>query len=214
MLFIGICGASGSGKSTLATELATMVNRSILIINQDAYYHDHPNLSFDERCKLNYDEPSIFDHDLLLSDVKELLSGNRVPQKRYDYANHCRADQSGAFLEPQDVVIVEGIHAFFDERLRDMMDLKIYMRVEPDICLLRRIQRDINERGRAIDNISEQYTSTVKPMFDQYIRNYEQYADIIVARGGKNAKITELLAGYINNDLHLYRGNANRRTSC
>lgn len=214
MLFIGICGASGSGKSTLAAELSTMVNRSILIINQDAYYRNHPDLSFEERCRLNYDEPSIFDHDLLLHDIKELLDGKRVPQKRYDYANHCRADQEGVFLEPRDVIIVEGIHAFYDERLRDMMDLMIYMRVEPDICLLRRIQRDINERGRAIDNISEQYTTTVKPMFDQYIRNYEQYADIIVARGGKNAKITELLAGYINNDLHLYRGNANRRTSC
>lgn len=205
MLFIGICGASGSGKSTLAYELATMVNRSILVINQDAYYHDHPDLSFDERCKLNYDEPTIFDHDLLLEDIKSLLAGNRVPKKRYNYAKHCRDDEDGVYLEPHDVIIVEGIHAFYDERLRDMMDMKLYMHVESDICLLRRIQRDINERGRAIDNISEQYTNTVKPMFDQYIRNYEQYADVIVARGGKNAKITEILAGYINNNLHLYR---------
>ena len=205
MLFIGICGASGSGKSTLAHELATMINRSILVINQDAYYRDHPDLSFEERCKLNYDEPSIFDHDLLLEDIKLLLSGKQVPKKRYNYAKHCRDDADGEYLEPHDVIIVEGIHAFFDERLRDMMDLKLYVHVDPDICLLRRIQRDINERGRAIDNISEQYTHTVKPMFDRYIRNYEQYADVIVARGGKNAKITEILAGYINNDLHLYR---------
>ena len=205
MLFIGICGASGSGKSTLAHELTTMVNRSILVINQDAYYRDHPDLSFEERCKLNYDEPSIFDHDLLLEDIQLLLSGQHVPKKRYNYAKHCRDDADGEYLEPHDVIIVEGIHAFFDERLRDMMDLKLYVHVDPDICLLRRIQRDINERGRAIDNISEQYTHTVKPMFDQYIRNYEQYADVIVARGGKNAKITEILAGYINNDLHLYR---------
>ena len=113
MLFIGICGASGSGKSTLAAELSTMVNRSILIINQDAYYRNHPDLSFEERCRLNYDEPSIFDHDLLLHDIKELLDGKRVPQKRYDYANHCRADQEGVFLEPRDIIIVEGIHAFY-----------------------------------------------------------------------------------------------------
>jgi len=205
MLFIGICGASGSGKSTLARELATMVNRSILIINQDAYYQDHPDLSFEERCLLNYDEPSIFDHDLLLHDVKQLLSGKRVSQKCYDYANHCRADKNDTYLEPHDVIIVEGIHAFYDERLRNMMDLKLFVHVDSDICLLRRIQRDINERGRAIDNISAQYLSTVKPMFDLYVRNYEQYADVIVARGGKNAKITEVLAGYINNDLHLYR---------
>ena len=214
MLFIGICGASGSGKSTLAQELATMVNRSILIINQDAYYLDHPDLSFEERCRLNYDEPSVFDHDLLLEDVKKLLAGERVPKKRYDYTRHCRADVPGVFMEPHDVIIVEGIHAFYDPRLRDMMDMKLYMYVESDICLLRRIERDIKERGRQIDNISMQYTTTVKPMFDQYIRNYEQYADVIVAGGGKDAKITEILAGYINNDLHLYRGQTQRRITC
>ena len=211
MLFIGICGASGSGKSTLADELATMVNRSILIINQDAYYLNHPDLSFEERCRLNYDEPSIFDHDLLLEDVKKLLAGERVPRKQYDYANHCRADLPGECMEPHDVIIVEGIHAFYDARLRAMMDLKLYMHVESDICLLRRIERDIKERGRQIDNISMQYTTTVKPMFDQYIRNYEQFADVIVAGGGKDAKITEILAGYINNDLHMYRGQRRRR---
>lgn len=214
MLFIGICGASGSGKSTLAEELARMVNKSILIINQDAYYYDHPDMSFEERCKLNYDEPSIFDHDLLLEDVRALLSGHRVLRKRYDYTAHRRAPQAEEYLEPHDVIVVEGIHAFYDERLRDMMDLKLFVRVDSDICLLRRIQRDINERGRAIDNISTQYLTTVKPMFDQYIRNYEQYADVIVARGGKNAKITEILAGYVNNDLHLYRGQSRRRSSC
>ena len=206
MLLIGICGASGSGKSTLAEELATMVNKSILIINQDAYYYDHPDMSFEERCELNYDEPSIFDHDLLLEDVKSLLAGKRVLRKRYDYAEHRRAPQQDEYLEPHDVIIVEGIHAFFDHRLREMMDLMLYVRVDPDICLLRRIQRDINERGRAIDNISMQYLATVKPMFDQYIRNYEQYADVIVAKGGKNAKINEILASYINNDLHMFRG--------
>ena len=206
MLFIGICGASGSGKSTLAKELAKMVNRSILIINQDAYYYDHPDMSFEERCKLNYDEPSIFEHDLLLSDVKALLAGKSVPRKKYDYARHCRAEYDGEIIEPHDVIIVEGIHAFYDERLRELMDLMIYVHVDPDVCLLRRIQRDINERGREINGISDQYMSTVKPMFDQYIRNYERHADVIVAKGGKNARITEILAGYINNNLHLYRG--------
>ncbi len=206
MLFIGICGASGSGKSTLAQELATMVNKSILIINQDAYYFDHPDMTFEERCHLNYDEPGIFDHDLLLRDVTSLLEGQKVPRKRYDYTQHCRADRTDEYLEPHDVIILEGIHAFYDERLRNQMDLRLYMHVESDICLLRRIERDIIERGRDIDSIGNQYMTTVKPMFDQYIRNYEQYADVIVAGGGKNAKITEILAGYINNDLHLYWG--------
>ena len=208
MLFIGICGASGSGKTTLAQELTRMVNKSILIINQDAYYYDHPDMSFEERCMLNYDEPGIFDHDLLLEDICALRAGRKVLRKRYDYPNHRRAPQLEEYLEPHDVVIVEGIHAFYDQRLLDLMDLKLYVRVDPDICLLRRIQRDINERGRDIDNISMQYTTTVKPMFDQYIRNYEQYADVIVARGGKNAKINEILASYINNDLHMFSGAA------
>lgn len=213
MLFLGICGASGSGKSTLAKELATMVNRSILIINQDAYYFDHPDLSFEERTRLNYDEPSIFDHDLLFEDVKSLLERKRVVKKQYDYTRHRRADARNEFLEPHDVLIVEGIHAFYDPRLRSLMDMKIYMHVESDVCLLRRITRDINERGRDIDGISSQYMNTVKPMFDQYVRNYEQYADLIVAGGGKNAKITEILAGYINNDLHLHAGNVRRNTN-
>ena len=184
MLFIGICGASGSGKTTLAEELSKMVSKNILIINQDAYYYDHPDMSFEERCALNYDEPAIFDHDLLLQDVRCLLAGKRVLRKRYDYSNHRRAPQQEEYLEPHDVIIIEGIHAFYDERLRNLMDLKLYVRVDSDICLLRRIQRDINERGRAIDNISSQYLTTVKPMFDQFIRNYEQYADVIVAGGG------------------------------
>ena len=137
MLFIGICGASGSGKTTLADELAKMANKSILIINQDAYYYDHPDMSFEDRCLLNYDEPGIFDHDLLLEDIRSLLSGKRVLRKRYDYANHRRTPQLEEYLEPHDVIIIEGIHAFYDERLRNLMDLKLYVRVDSDICLLR-----------------------------------------------------------------------------
>ena len=200
MLFIGICGASGSGKSTLAEELATMVNKCILIINQDAYYLDHPNLSFEERCRLNYDEPSIFDHDLLYQDICTLLEGKPISRKLYDFSQHARADD-GLLVYPTDVLIVEGIHAFYDKRLCDKMYLKLYISVEPDICLLRHISRDIKERGREIDNIADQYLSTVKPMYDRYIRNYVHEADVIVARGGKNAKIVDILAGYIRDQL-------------
>lgn len=202
-MLIGICGASGSGKSTLAYELAQKVKGDIRIINQDAYYLDHPALSFEERSHLNYDEPSVFDHDLLLEDMKTLLSGHKITKKAYDYVQHRRADCPDEMIEPADVIILEGIHVFYDPRLRDLMNLKLYMNVESDICLLRRISRDINERGRHIDGIAEQYLSTVKPMFDQYIRNYIQYADVIVAKGGKSAKISEILAGYINHGLTL-----------
>ncbi len=201
MLFIGICGASGSGKSTLASFLqARLGDERCLVLQQDAYYLDHPMLTFEERKLLNYDEPGIFDHDLLLSDIKSLLAGRAITRKHYDYAQHRRADSTD-LIEPRDVIILEGIHCFHDERLRDLMYLKLYMKVEPDICLLRRIERDIKERGRDIDGIAMQYLTTVKPMYDKYIHNYIQYADVIVAGGGRNARIVDILAGYVQDEL-------------
>ena len=188
MLFIGICGASGSGKSTLAEALRARLGERCYVINQDAYYRDHPQLSFAERSVLNYDEPEIFDHDLLLEDVKALLKGQPITRKAYDYTQHRRADTQ-ELIYPHDVMMME------------LMYLKLYMDVEPDICLLRRIQRDIKERGREIDGISMQYLSTVKPMYDKYIRNYVKHADVIVAHGGRNARIVDILVGYVQDEL-------------
>ena len=201
MLFIGICGASGSGKTTLSQELVkALSNARCLVINQDAYYLDHPNLSLEERSRLNYDEPSIFDHDLLLNDYLMLQSGRAITKRAYDFTQHRRKD-SEELLYPPDVLIVEGIHAFYDQRLLGHMYLKLYMNVEADICLLRRINRDFKERGRTIDSITEQYLATVKPMYDKYIRNYFNQADVIVMRGGKNTRIVVILAGYLRDAL-------------
>lgn len=200
MLFIGICGASGSGKSTLAQELCKSIGPQCSIINQDAYYLDHPHLSFEKRTLLNYDKPSIFDHDLLLADMDRLLKGRPIQKKGYDYSLHRRADTK-ELLYPTGVLILEGIHVFYDQRLVDKMYLRLYMSVEPDICLLRRIQRDILERGREIEGISAQYLNTVKPMYDKYIRNYVNKADVIVAHGGENARIVDILAGYVRDEL-------------
>jgi len=205
MIFIGICGASGSGKSTLADSLAAALGNHCFVLQQDCYYKDHSHLPFEERCLLNYDEPSIFDHDALLQDVTDLMNGKAITRKGYDYANHRRADTE-EIITPPDVLILEGIHCFHDQRLLDLMYLKLYMNVDADICLLRRIERDINERGRSIDSISNQYRSTVRPMFEQYIRNYVNLADVIVARGGKNARIVEILAGYVSDELHKRQG--------
>ena len=201
MIFIGICGASGSGKSTLADSLAAALGDRCLVLQQDCYYKDHSHLPFEERCRLNYDEPGIFDHDALLADVQSLMNGQPITRKGYDYANHRRADTE-EIITPPDVLILEGIHCFHDERLLQLMYLKLYMNVDADICLLRRIERDIMERGRSIDSISDQYRTTVRPMFEQYIRNYINLADVIVARGGKNARIVEILAGYVSDELH------------
>ena len=200
MLFIGICGASGSGKSTLAEFLQARLGERCAVLQQDAYYLDHPTMTFEERKLLNYDEPSIFDHDLLLEDIRTLMSGRPITRKQYDYTLHRRND-TDELIYPRDVMILEGIHCFHDERLRELMYLKLYMKVEPDICLLRRIERDIKVRGRDIDGIAMQYLTTVKPMYDKYIRNYIQYADVIVAGGGCNARIVDILAGYVKDEL-------------
>ena len=200
MIFIGICGASGSGKSTLAKSLADRLGNRCYVLQQDCYYRDHSHLPASERAQLNYDEPGIFDHDALLADVTALMNGQTITRKGYDYANHRRAD-TDELIQPPDVLILEGIHCFHDERLLKMMFLKIYMNVDADICLLRRIERDIIERGRSIDSISDQYRKTVRPMFEQYIRNYINLADVIVARGGKNARIVDILTGYVADEL-------------
>ncbi len=200
MLFIGICGASGSGKSTLSEELLLALGTSSTVINQDAYYLDYPHLSFEERSKLNFDEPKIFDHDQLLTDINDLLEGKPIVKKAYDFTTHARV-KSDDIINPGEVLIMEGIHAFYDKRLCDRMFLKLFINVEPDICLLRRINRDIKERKRSIDSISDQYLATVKPMYDKYIRNYIHQADVIVTRGGKNARIVEILAGYLRDAL-------------
>lgn len=206
MIFIGICGASGSGKSTLADSLASALGDHALVLQQDCYYKDHSHLPLEERCRLNYDEPGIFDHDALLADVQSLIAGQPITRKGYDYAGHRRAD-TDELIYPPDVLILEGIHCFHDERLLDLMYLKLYMNVDADVCLLRRIERDINERGRSIDSISDQYRRTVRPMFEKYIRNYINLADVIVAHGGKNARIVEILAGYVSDEMHKHNSN-------
>jgi len=197
MLTIGICGASGSGKTTLAKALAASIEGKSTLIKQDCYYRDHSYLPLEERAKINYDEPDAFEHDALREDLRALKSGKAITRKGYDYTMHRRSD-SEDLIEPCDVTIIEGIHAFYDPRTRDMMDFKLFVHVDPDICLLRRVQRDILERGRDISGIAQQYLSTVKPMYERYIRTYIEFADVIVSGGGFNKKIVDILAFYIN----------------
>lgn len=196
MIIVGICGASGSGKSTLAREIKDNLNCSAVIMGQDCYYHDCSELPFEERVRINYDEPSIFNYDEMLADIMALSEGKSITKKGYDYANHMRAD-TNEVIEAPDVLIVEGIHMFFDERLRKAMSLKVYMHVDKDICLLRRVKRDIRQRGRTIENIATQYLATVKPMYEAYISKYINDADFAVMRGGKNRIAIDAIAAYI-----------------
>ena len=200
MLIIGICGASSSGKSTMAKSLCQRIERSCIYIKQNSYYRDHPDMSFEERERINYDEPQAFEHDALRDDLIRLRSGQAITAKQYDYTQHRRCDP-GITLEPADVVIIEGIHVFYDPEVRDLLDFKIYIQVDPDVCLLRRVKRDIRDRGRSVESVYRQYLDTVKPMYEKYIRNYVDYADLIVAQGGKNARIVDILAHYINSGM-------------
>ena len=200
MLVIGICGASGSGKSTLAEELERKLNVPCVRLAQDSYYKDHPDMDFAQRERINYDEPDGFEYADLLSDLTALRRGEPITRKGYDYKLHRRCD-SDALIHPADVVLLEGIHVFYHPLVREQLDFKIFIQVDPDICLLRRVQRDIVERGRHVDSIARQYVDSVKPMFERYIRNYVEYADLIVAQGGKNARIVDILAFFINSGM-------------
>ena len=158
-------------------------------------------MTFEERERINYDEPEAFEHTALLEDLRALRAGKTITAKSYDYTQHRRCD-SGDSIEPADVVLVEGIHVFYDPRVTDMLDFKIFIQVDPDVCLLRRVKRDIRDRGRSIEGVYRQYLESVKPMYEKYIRNYVNDADLIVAHGGKNARIVEILAGYVQDELN------------
>ena len=196
MVIVGICGASGSGKSTLAREIADSLTCSVQVLGQDCYYRNHADLPFEERVRINYDEPGIFDYDEMYEDVCALSQGSSITRKGYDYTNHLRADTDELIPAP-DVLIVEGIHMFRDPRMKDAMSLKVYMHVDKDVCLLRRVKRDIRQRGRSIENIAEQYLATVKPMYEEYISKYIQDADFAVMRGGRNRMAIDAITAYI-----------------
>ena len=196
MIIIGICGASGSGKSTLAKEIKASLDCDTVIIGQDCYYIDQSYKPFEERVTTDYDDPEIFDHDELLADMDAWAEGRPITRKGYDYANHCRADSS-ELMNPPDVVILEGIHVFHDPRLMERMDLKVYMHVDPDMCLLRRMLRDTQERGREIEGVAAQYCKTVKPWYDEVVSKYIRRADFAVMHGGRNKGAIEAISAYI-----------------
>ncbi len=196
MIIVGICGASGSGKSTLAREIRDSLTCNAVIIGQDCYYRNHGHLPFEERARVNYDEPGVFDYDEMLADIETLAAGRPITRKGYDYARHMRADTDER-IAPPDVLILEGIHMFHDPRVARSMSLKVYLHVDKDVCLLRRIKRDMKKRGRSIESISEQYLTTVKPMYEQYISKYINDADFAVMHGGKNRTAIDAISAYV-----------------
>ncbi|WP_104399304.1 uridine kinase [Vibrio penaeicida] len=200
-VIVGIAGASASGKSLIASTIynelrAKVGDDHIGVITEDCYYKDQSHLSMEDREKTNYDHPNALDHDLLCKHLEQLVQGNAVEVPEYSYSVHTRTDNT-ATLTPKKVIILEGILLLTDPRLRDLMHATVFMDTPLDICLLRRVKRDVEERGRTMESVLKQYQDTVRPMFMQFIEPSKQYADIIVPRGGKNRIAIDVLKAHI-----------------
>lgn len=192
-IVIGVTGGSGSGKTTVSKAIyENLRGQSIQIINQDTYYNDQADMTMEERKTVNYDHPLAFDTALLIEQLDALRHNQAVEMPVYDYKEYTRS-QATVHVEPQDVIILEGILILDDERLRDLMDIKVYVDADDDIRILRRIQRDMQERGRSLESIISQYLKTVKPMYHQFIEPTKRYADIIVPEGGENHVAIDIL---------------------
>ena len=200
-VIIGIAGASASGKSLIAQTIFEELKRDlgtdqIGVINEDAYYRDQSHMTMEDRVKTNYDHPKALDHQLLAEHLKQLKKGEQVDIPCYSYKEHTRMTKT-LDMQPKKVIILEGILLLTDPKLRELMDASVFMDTPLDICFLRRLTRDVAERGRTMESVISQYKATVRPMFLQFIEPSKQHADIIVPRGGKNRIATDILKARI-----------------
>ena len=196
-LIIGIAGGSGSGKSTVARNVAQALSAvSVAFIDMDGYYRNFSHLSLDERRRINWDHPEAFDWDLLIGHLQALLHGEAVEKPEYDFVTHARTTRT-VRVPPVQVVVVDGILLFADERARALCDVKVFVDADADIRLIRRIRRDMAKRGRTLDEILDQYLTTVQPMQLQFVEPSKRYADVIVPRGGHNKVAIEMIVAKI-----------------
>lgn len=192
-IVIGVTGGSGSGKTSVSKQILNQFSSlSVMLIEQDSYYKDQSHLTFEERLKTNYDHPLAFDNDLFFEHLTELISGNIIEKPVYDYAEHTRSKEV-IYEVPREVILVEGILILDDKRLRNLMDIKVYVETDDDTRLARRILRDIHERGRTVESVIQQYLDVVKPMHLQFVQPTKRYADIIIPEGGYNQVAIDLL---------------------
>lgn len=201
VIIIGIAGASASGKSLLANTIVNELGTDqVVVISEDSYYKDHSDIPFEERAKINYDHPNSMDHELLHNHLQQLVDGKSVNIPIYNHSMHIREEQTRT-IGRHVIIVVEGILLFVEPKLREMMDIRIFMETAADICLMRRLKRDIKDRARTLDSVLKQYEDTVRPMYLQFIEPTKRHADLIVPRGGGNriaidmiqAKMRELL---------------------
>ena len=201
ILVIGIAGGSGSGKTTLMKRLVEQFGDDVTVVSHDNYYRRHDELTYEERCLINYDEPAAFETDLMARHLDALRNGRSIQCPVYDYTIHNRSDETFT-IEPRRVIIVEGILIFENEELRNLMDIRIFVDTDADIRLCRRIKRDVNKRGRTLESVLTQYQETVKPMHEQYVEPSKKYANLVVPEGGKNVVALEMITDRIRRHLN------------
>ena len=196
-ILIGITGGTGSGKSTIADALYSNFSKDcIAMIQQDMYYKDQSHLSMEERVKTNYDHPMAFDNDLLVEHLKALINGKSIEKPSYDFTVHNRSKET-AIVESRDIILVEGILILEDPRIRELLDIKVYVDTDADIRILRRLVRDIDERGRTVESVIDQYLKMVRPMHMEFTEPTKRYADIIIPEGGHNYVAIDILMAKI-----------------
>ena len=196
-MILGICGGTGSGKTTVAARLAEALGPDqALLLAQDYYYKDSSHLPFEQRARQNFDHPDAVDFELLIQHVDALRSQQPIQQPSYDFCAHVRRTETKR-VDARAVVIVEGILIFQNSRLRDLFDLKLYVDTDADVRFIRRLRRDLRERGRSVDSVVEQYLETVRPMHPQFVEPARRHADIVIPEGGKNDAAMELLVQWL-----------------
>ena len=195
-LVIGIAGGTGSGKTTLMKNIMERFGDVVTVLSHDNYYRRHDELTYEERCKINYDEPAALETDLMAHHLDMLRQGQSILCPVYDFAQHNRSNDTIEVV-PKRVIIVEGILIFENEPLRNLMDIKIFVDTDADVRLCRRIKRDVNKRGRTLESVLTQYQETVKPMHEKYVEPSKKYADIVVPEGGKNLVALDMIMGRI-----------------
>ena len=200
ILVIGIAGGTGSGKTTLMNRIIDHFTDDITVLSHDNYYRRHDELTYDQRCQLNYDEPAALETDLMARHLDKLRQGEAIQCPVYDFTQHNRSDETITIV-PKKVIIVEGILIFENQPLRDLMDIKIFVDTDADVRLCRRIKRDVRKRGRTLESVLEQYQNTVKPMHEMYVEPSKKYADIVVPEGGKNLVALDMIMGRIQRHL-------------
>ena len=200
ILVIGIAGGTGSGKTTLMKNIISRFGDVVTVLSHDNYYRRRDELTYEERCLINYDEPAALETELMAVHLDKLRHGEAIDCPVYDFTQHNRSDETVRIV-PKSVIIVEGILIFENQPLRDLMDIKIFVDTDADVRLCRRIKRDVNKRGRTLESVLQQYQTTVKPMHEKYVEPSKKYANIVVPEGGKNLVALDMIMGRIQRHL-------------